>query len=157
MRCPPRVIVVGAGPAGCAGALVVLRSGILPLLVEKGLPGKDKACGDAWIPSAVQELRSFDIDKRDLRSDLWSFARIDGYCSERKVWSFDLTPFEGLIARRAVVDQFLRDRVSAAGGSIWYGAQATHLRVSGRQIELTVRRGTETHRFAPSAVVLATG
>jgi flavin-dependent dehydrogenase len=126
-------------------------------VVEKGLPGKDKACGDAWIPSAVEELRDFDADKRELDSNARAFARIDGYCSERKVWSFDLAPFEGVVARRAIVDQSLRDRVSAAGASIWYSAQATELRVGGRQIELTIRRGTETHNLAPSAVILATG
>jgi digeranylgeranylglycerophospholipid reductase len=102
-------------------------------------------------------LRDFDADKRELESNAHAFARIDGYCSERKVWSFDFAPFEGVIARRAVVDQSLRDRVSAAGGSIWYSAQATELRVGGRQIELTIRRGTETHNLAPSAVILATG
>ena len=134
-----------------------MHCGVSPLLVEKGLPGKDKACGDAWIPSAVEELRAFDIDKRNLGSHAHRFERIDGYCSERKVWSFDLAPFEGAIARRAVVDQCLRDRVSAAGGSIWYGAQGTDLRVIGRRIALTIRRGTEAHTLAPSAVVLATG
>ncbi len=153
----PRVIVIGAGPAGCAAGLALARSRISPLLVEKGLPGKDKACGDAWIPSAVEELRAFGAENRELDSNTYSFARIDGSCSERKVWSFDLTPFEGVIARRALVDQCLRDRVVAAGGSIWYGAQATDLRVSGRQIALTIRRGAETHNLAPTAVVLATG
>ena len=95
--------------------------------------------------------------RRELGLNAHSFARIDGYCSERKVWSFNLAPFEGVIARRAVVDQFLRDRVSAAGCQIWYGAHATDLRVSGRQIELTIRRGADTHTLAPSAVILATG
>jgi flavin-dependent dehydrogenase len=135
MRFPQGVIVIGARPAGCAAGFVLARNGIFTILVEKGLPGKDKACGDAWVPSAVLELRSLDTDKRELDPNAHSFARIDGYCSERKVWSFDLAPFEGVIARRAIVDQFLRDRVSAVGGSIWYGAQATELRVSGRQIE----------------------
>jgi menaquinone-9 beta-reductase len=152
------VIVIGAGPAGCGAGLVLAGSGLRPLLVEKGRPGKDKACGDAWIPSAVEELRAFAADTRKLDATAHSFGRIDGSCSERTVWSLDLAPFEGLIARRAIVDQFLRDRVSAAGGSIWYGAEATDLRVrDGRRIELTVRREAETHTLAPSAVILATG
>jgi flavin-dependent dehydrogenase len=131
--------------------------GIVPFLVEKGLRGKDKACGDAWIPSAVEELRSFVADKHEVDASAHSFSRIDGDCSGRKVWSFDLAPFEGLIAPRAVVDQCLRDRASAAGCQIWYGARATALRVSGRQIELTIQRGAETHKLTPSAVILATG
>jgi len=112
---------------------------LAPLIVEKGLPGKDKACGDAWTPSAFEELRAFCSDNRELDSNPHSFERIDGYCCERKVWSFDLAPFEGVIAPRAIVDQCLRDRVSAAGCQIWYRAQATDLHVSGHQIELTTR------------------
>jgi menaquinone-9 beta-reductase len=157
MELRPSVIVIGAGPAGCAAGAVLARSGLLPLLVEKGPPGKDKACGDAWIPSAIEGLRAFGGENRAHDAKAYSFARIDGYFSGREVWSFGLAPFEGLVARRAIVDQCLRDRVSAAGGSIWYGVEATDLRVSDRGIALTVRRGTETHDLAPSAVVLATG
>jgi flavin-dependent dehydrogenase len=128
-----------------------------PLLVEKGPPGKDKACGDAWIAPAVEELRSLDTGKRELGSNWRSFSRIDGHCAKRKVWSHDLAPLEGVIAPRAIVDQLLRDRVSAAGCPIWYGAKATDLRVRGRQIELTIRCGADRLTVAPSAVVLASG
>lgn len=157
MDLPPRVVVIGAGPAGCAAALVLARNGIFPLLVETGLPGKDKACGDAWILSAVEELGSLDIGKRDLGSNWRAFSRLDGYYAEREVWSHNFAPFEGVIARRTIVDQLLRDRVSVAGCPIWHCAQATDLRVLGRQIALTVRRGVERLTLAPSAVVLASG
>ena len=157
MGAPSRLFIIGAGPAGCAVALALVRKRLLPILVEKGLPGKDKACGDAWILSAVEELRSFGIGQRELGSNWCSFSQIDGYFADRRVWSHEVAPFEGVIARRAVVDQLLRDRVSAAGCPIWYGAQATDLRVLGGEIELTIRRGAGSHTFAPSAVVLASG
>ena len=152
-----RVVIVGAGPAGCAAALALVRNGIRPLMVERGLPGKDKACGDAWIPSAVEELRSLNIGERELGENSRSFSQIDGYYADRRVWSPELTPFEGVIARRALVDQSLRDRVSAEGCSIWHRARATDLRLLGRQIELTIRRGADIHTLVPSAVVLASG
>jgi flavin-dependent dehydrogenase len=74
----PCVIIVGAGPAGCVAGLVLASNGTLSLLLEKGLPGKDKACGDAWIPSAVEELRAFDTDKLGLtRTRIGSTASTD--------------------------------------------------------------------------------
>jgi len=156
MQSPSPVVVIGAGPAGCAAALTLVRNGVFPLLLEKGLPGKDKACGDAWIPSAVEELRSFEIGERELGSNWRPFSRIDGYYADRKVWSAELASV-GVIARRAVVDQLLRNRVSAEGCSIWYGARATNLRTLGRQIELIVREGGGSYTLTPSAVVLASG
>jgi menaquinone-9 beta-reductase len=151
------VVIVGAGPAGCAAALALAGVGIRPLILEKGLPGKDKACGDAWIPSAVEELRSFEIGKRELSGDWHPFSRMDGYYAERKVWSHDLFPSEAVVAPRAIVDQLLRDRVSTAGCEIWFGARATGLRVLGQQVEVTIRRGEDTRTLTPSAVVLASG
>jgi len=157
VRSQSRVVVIGAGPAGCAAALTLVRNGILPLLVEKGLPGKDKACGDAWVPSAVEELRFFEIGERELGASWHSFSRLDGYYADRKVWSTEFTPFEGVVARRAIVDQLLRSRVSAEGCSIWYGARATNLQALGRQIELTIKQGDDSYTVTPSAVVLASG
>jgi flavin-dependent dehydrogenase len=156
MQAPSPVVVIGAGPAGCVAALTLVRNGVFPLLVERGLPGKDKACGDAWVLSAVEELESLDIGGRELGSNWRPFSRIDGYHAEHKVWSYDYAPFEGVIAPRALVDQLLRDRVSTAGCPICYGARATDLRI-GDQIELKIRRKAETLTLAPTAVVLASG
>lgn len=60
-----RAVVIGTGPAGCSAALVLSKNGILPLLLERSAPDKDKACGDAWIPSAVEELRAFVGETRE--------------------------------------------------------------------------------------------
>jgi menaquinone-9 beta-reductase len=151
------VVVIGAGPAGCAAALSLLQKGVLPLLIEKGAPSRDKACGDAWIPEAVEELKSFAISERDLCSNFRAFSRIDGYFAERKVWSVDYGGSQGVVARRAVVDQWLRNRVSDAGGQIWHRARASALQAPGRRLELTIRQGSDLHTLAPLAVILASG
>jgi flavin-dependent dehydrogenase len=151
------VVVIGAGPAGCAAGVSLVRNGIVPLLLEKGLRGRDKACGDAWIPEAVQELEWVKVDVRRLASNRWAFSRIDGYLEKRWVWSADYSPCEGVVARRAFVDEWLQDRAENEGCLIWRGARATNLSALGHRLELTVRRGAEAHTLAPSAVILASG
>jgi menaquinone-9 beta-reductase len=151
------VVVIGAGPAGCAAGVSLARNGIVPLLIEKGSRGRDKACGDAWNPEATRELEWVKVDGRRLASNGCAFSRIDGYHEKRPVWSTDYSPCEGVVARRALVDEWLQDCAESEGCLIWRGARATSLSLLGHRLELTVRCGAEAHTLAPSAVILASG
>lgn len=50
------VLVVGAGPAGCAAARLLAQAGVDVLLVDQQPPGRDKVCGDGLIPDAHAAL-----------------------------------------------------------------------------------------------------
>jgi geranylgeranyl reductase family protein len=50
------VIVVGAGPSGSVAAFVLARGGARVALVDKGVLGRDKACGDLIGPRGVRLL-----------------------------------------------------------------------------------------------------
>ena len=52
------VLIVGAGPAGCAAALALKDSGLKVLLLEKSSFPRDKVCGDAIPSRAVTVLRA---------------------------------------------------------------------------------------------------
>jgi geranylgeranyl reductase family protein len=56
------VVVVGAGPAGCACAVRLGELGHDVLLVEQHEMPRDKPCGDALSPTAVEELRALGLD-----------------------------------------------------------------------------------------------
>jgi menaquinone-9 beta-reductase len=157
VRVEPQVVIVGAGPAGCAAAMTLARAGVSPLLLENGQPGKDKPCGDAWIPAAVDELRSFGVGEREVGATWLKIPRIDGFHSGRKVWSTDFSPSAGVLAPRALVDQALRDRALAEGCSIAYGARAASLELRGDGLRLTIRRGESADIVSPAAVILASG
>jgi len=61
---PWDVVVVGAGPAGCAAAAQVLqdRSDARVLLVDRAAFPRDKSCGDGVAAEAFDELRRLGFD-----------------------------------------------------------------------------------------------
>ena len=50
------VLVVGAGPAGCAAALTLARGGLKVIIADEHIFPREKVCGDALIPDAVRAL-----------------------------------------------------------------------------------------------------
>ena len=49
-------LVVGAGPAGSAAALALARRGFRVVLIDRRTFPRDKICGDALIPDALQAI-----------------------------------------------------------------------------------------------------
>lgn len=50
------VVVVGAGPAGCAAAVHLGRQGCRVLLIERARRPQPKTCGDSLLPDALRAL-----------------------------------------------------------------------------------------------------
>ncbi|HJT51744.1 MAG TPA: FAD-dependent oxidoreductase [Nitrosospira sp.] len=57
------VIVIGAGPAGCAAARTLGKSGFSVALFDKAVFPRDKICGDALIPDAHHALEKLELIK----------------------------------------------------------------------------------------------
>ncbi|HXW05463.1 MAG TPA: geranylgeranyl reductase family protein [Vicinamibacterales bacterium] len=62
------VLVVGAGPAGSAAARVLAAAGLHVVLVDRHAFPRDKICGDALIPDALQALDALGLRERVLRA-----------------------------------------------------------------------------------------
>ena len=56
------VLIVGAGPAGCAAALTLTRSGVSVVVIDKATFPRDKICGDGLTTSALRELDALGLD-----------------------------------------------------------------------------------------------
>jgi flavin-dependent dehydrogenase len=147
------IAVIGAGPAGCASAITLAAAGHRVSLFERGEPGKDKACGDALLPQAVSELNALGLPTDRFSADGGSpFGRLDLWDDRGCIWTVPLGAEVGWVARRAFIDQALRD-IAARTVCLTYRARVRSIDYADGQWHIT---GT-----GPSAgfdaVVLATG
>jgi len=153
------VAVIGAGPAGCAAACTLGREGFDVAVFERGRPRKDKACGDAVVPSAAEFLSRYGITQ-DYIASLGGhpFDRIDIYNDGLLIWQAGLGGKTGWVIRRAVLDQELRD-VCSQYSAIHYETLVTDVIAEPHGIlELCLRRldGSQDV-FSCNAVILANG
>jgi len=56
------VVVVGAGPAGCAAAILLARKGVRVVLLERMRRPQHKTCGDALLPDALRALGTLGLE-----------------------------------------------------------------------------------------------
>lgn len=62
------VLVVGAGPAGCAAATTLARRGLGVVLVDRARFPRDKCCGDGLTTGALRRLELLGLDPGDVAS-----------------------------------------------------------------------------------------
>ncbi len=160
MSARPRVAVVGGGPAGCAAALSLIEAGVEDVVVfERGAQGKDKACGDAFLPEAVGFLSNAGIEVASCARTGGGrrFSTIDLWDDRGAVWEISLGPAEGWIMPRATVDQALRDIVARVS-DLRYDTRVVGVeQASGRSWLLATCSADRERVIEVDAVVLATG
>ncbi len=116
------VIVVGAGPAGSAAALVAARAGLKVLLLERGeYPGAKNVSGAALYGSAILD---------ELIPNWWEQAPVERYICRRMLafmspetsvsldfrsTSFAQPPYNGFTVLRPKFDRWLAAQAEAAG------------------------------------------
>lgn len=143
------VLVIGAGPAGSAAAMVLARRGVDVVLVDRLTFPRDKVCGDALIPDALAALGTLGVRDRVLaQARRVPSAHIHSPNGTGVVLRGDCASI-----RRVVFDDLLRTAAVDAGvrflapyravGPLTGGSDCTgarfHERVSGRTLDVRAR------------------
>ncbi len=147
------VLVIGGGPAGAAAAIVAAEAGARVTVFEKGLPGRDKICGDGLTPRAVAALDELGVDLGDAH-------RIDGLrmVANRTVRQLDwpgIPPFpaHGAVWPRRRLDLRLMELADKAGAELRWEHEATPV-LEGRRVVGVQANGQE---WRSDLVVVAAG
>lgn len=108
-----RLIVIGAGPAGVMAAHFAAQQGIDCLILEKGLPFKDKACGDAVMRHAVHMIKELGIEEYQLEAIGGKrFCKFNFIVNGISQFNMEYTnEMQGWIIPRSKFDQLLRDKI----------------------------------------------
>lgn len=123
------VVVVGAGPAGCAAATVLAEAGVDVLVVDRARFPREKVCGDGVAPRSVAVLRRLGLEER-LQARGYRPARRyrivsswgDAVLAGMPEWGKG--PDYAYVVPRRELDQLLVDRAREAGARVEEGVQA---------------------------------
>ncbi|HEY4080694.1 MAG TPA: geranylgeranyl reductase family protein [Burkholderiaceae bacterium] len=149
------ILVVGAGPAGCAAARMLARGGMDVLLVDRHALGRDKVCGDGLIPDAHAALDKLGVLDRVLararRLNHVAFTSHGGSCIE--------LPTQVAVLPRRDLDLLLNQAAQEAGARFMAETQFEAPLLDARQRVCGARLmiGAQSHEIEADWVVLATG
>jgi flavin-dependent dehydrogenase len=137
-------LIVGAGPAGCAAAIVLARGGAKPLLIDRNIKPSDALCGGFLSWRTAERLRGLGVDAEALGAQPVERLLLIG--SGRPA---DISlPHRAFGLSRKALDNALRRVAVEAGAEVTVDTvrEANGLRVVGRGRE-----------WRPDSLFLATG
>ncbi len=150
-------IVVGAGPAGCAAALSLARSGLSVLLIERGrFAGSKNVTGGVLYGAALNELipeywKEAPVERRVTRHVVTFLSQKTALSLDFDSEGLEQTRNSGFTVLRARFDRWFAGKVEEAGGMVITGIPVDDLLWDGQRIVGVVAGGDKI----PAPVVIA--
>ena len=152
-----QVAVIGGGPAGCAAAHEAARLGLPGIVIERGEPHRDKACGDMLVPNAAAVLKEFGLQLKDDGPGS-RFSAVELHGRERLLWRVTYPDEPVWIVPRRILDQLLRDALPEEMNVLHSGSVTSVSRAGDDLLELSVRLSHgQTIQLRSRTVIIAAG
>ncbi|MBE8971114.1 FAD-dependent monooxygenase [Nostocales cyanobacterium LEGE 12452] len=112
-----KIVVLGAGPAGCSAGYHLAKSGHQVMLIDKDCFPRDKTCGDGVSLGSVQALSTMGIYPQDIKRLASEYAQIDGFLLgvSNDISYLCPTELKGYCIPRFVFDNLLYEKAINAG------------------------------------------
>ena len=153
-------IVVGAGPAGCASAYVMAKSGLNVLVIERGkYTGAKNMWGGAFFGPQLHDLfpefwKEAPVERFVTRHVISFLTQKGSIAVDFKSTRFGAPPYNGFILLRAKFDQWMAKKVEQTGAIVASGLAVDDLLFEGDKVK-GVKVGNE--EFLSDVVILADG
>ena len=147
MRRTP-ALIVGAGPAGAATAILLARAGTPPLVIERNREPHDTVCGGFLGGDAIALLKRFGLEPAILGAPAISRARL---VAGGRLVEADL-PFAAAGLSRQALDAALLARAAKEGAMVERGIAVRRVDLDRRRLHLGDETAIETE-----ALFLANG
>ena len=147
-------LVIGAGPAGSAAAVMLARAGARVVLVDQGVFPRDKVCGDGLISDALGALDTLGVRDAVLRDAV----PVPELCVQPPYGRPVVLPGEFACLPRGRLDALLADAARQAGASVTFGVTAAGALIdNGRVAGARLRSAGGSVEVRAGVTVLATG
>ncbi len=145
------VLVIGAGPAGCAAGITLARAGVDVCVVDRASFPRPKTCGDALSNQAVALIRELGAGPR-LDADPHALVRRAAavFPGDLRVARDYAEP--GWIVPRLTLDEALREALEASGARLLQSVQVRALELGAGVAEPITIVGDEFHWRAPIVI-----
>ena len=151
------VAIIGSGLAGIAAAITLGKLGLNGIIFEKGFPYKDKACGDAFVPSAISILEELGLSASTFLTIGGSpFHSIRLVADSDLLWNHSLTGGPGWMLPRKFLDQQLREMASTYM-DLEYGCRVLEVKKENKYLSLIFEQKKEIKSIRSTSAIIATG
>lgn len=160
------VVIVGAGPAGCAASYVLSNKGIQHIIVEKAVFPRDKVCGDALSGKVIDVLKRIQPDLplvMEKSGDDFTPTHGIRFVAPNAKWldipfperNDQLSP--GYVSKRMVFDNLLFQAINPTFAQVYQKASVKLVKQTSQKVNVEFTVGDELFEVSSSFLIAADG